>query len=101
MEENDVIEEVRGEPTSWISEMVLASKPNDPGEVRVTLDSKTINQAIRRERHSMGTIVDLAVDINGAKYKSKGGLKGGYHQIIIAQESRGITTFRSLNGLRR
>ena len=101
MEENDVIEEVKDEPTPWISEMVMVPKPNDPSAVRITLDSKPINQAIQRERHNTAMVEDLAIDLNRAKYKSKLDLKRGYHQIVIHRSSRYITTFRTPLGLRR
>jgi transposase InsO family protein len=100
MENDDLIEDAKG-PTSWVSEMVLVPKPNEPNELRVVSDSREANTAILRERHNTPTIDDLMVDLNQAKFISKLDLKGGYHQIEIDESSRYITTFRTPFGLKQ
>ena len=103
MEENDVIEYVVNEPTDWVSEPVLVPnpKPGDPDAVRVTIDGRAMNKAIKRIRHNLPTIEQLAAKVNGAKFISKLDLTGSFHQLEIAKESRYITTFRSPLGLMR
>ena len=103
MLDNDVIEPVVNEPTDWVSELVIVPnpKPEDKTSVRVTLDGKAMNAAIKRDRHNLPPLDQLAAKINGAKFISKLDLTGSFHQLVIAQESRYITTFRSPLGLMR
>ena len=76
------------------------ANPHDPSEIRVTIDSKKANKAIKRERHNTPNIENLAISINGAKVASKADLREGYHQVILHPKSRPITTFRSSLGLK-
>ena len=59
------------------------------------------NCAIKRERHPTPTVDDLIHAMNGAKVFSKLGLRSGYHQLILDEESRYITTFATHKGLYR
>jgi hypothetical protein len=49
MEADDLIEDAE-DPTSWVSEMVLVSKPNEPDELRVLSDSRDANIAIFKRK---------------------------------------------------
>ena len=49
--------------------MVLVPKPNNPSQIRCTLDSRVINKCIKREHHSMPTVEDLKAKIVGAKVR--------------------------------
>ena len=95
---DDVIEDATG-PTGWVSEMVVVPKPNN--DIRITIDSKKANKAIMRVRHNTPTVEDLGVLLNGAKFMSKLDMKGGFHQIVLDEASRSITTFRTPLSLKR
>ena len=88
MLDNDVIEPVVNEPTDWVSVLVIVPnpKPEDQTSVRVTLDGKAMNAAIKPERHNLPTLDQLAAKINGAKFISKLDLTGSFHQLMIAPE---------------
>ena len=101
MIKDDIIEPVIGEATPFISEMVLVPKPNNPLQIRCTLDSRVINKCIKREHHSMPTVEDLKAKIVGAKVMSKLDIRGGYHHLEIHKKSRYITAFRSPRGIHR
>ncbi|XP_069105895.1 uncharacterized protein [Argopecten irradians] len=96
----DIIEKVSG-PTPWVSPIVVAPKPKNPGEIRLCVDMRQANKAIQRERHITPTIDDLIVDLNGSKVFSKLDLNAGYHQLELDDDSRNITTFTPHVGLRR
>ena len=98
LEKKGIIERVNG-PTPWVSPPVITPKKN--GEVRVCVDMRMANQAIKRERHPMPTIDDLIHTLNGATVFSKLDLRAGYHQLSLAPESRYITTFTTHKGLWR
>ena len=98
LEQQNIIERVEG-PTPWISPLVVI--PKKSGEIRLCVDMRMPNKAIRRERHPSPTIDDLIHVLNGATHFSKLDLCSGYHQISLAPESRYITTFATHKGLRR
>lgn len=45
------------EPTEWVSSLVLVEKPN--GSLRVCLDPRNLNKAIRRHHHKLPTTEDI------------------------------------------
>ena len=73
----------------------------NPNEVRVCVDMRLPNQAIRRERHPSPTVHDIIHSLNGGQKFSKLDLRSGYHQLVLAPESRYITTFATHKGLKR
>ena len=95
-----IIEPCTG-PTPWVSPLVVTPKPKNPEEIRICVDMRLPNTAIIRERHPMPTADELIHKLNGAKVFSKLDLRHGYHQILLAPESRYITTFRTHKGLHR
>ena len=70
MKANNLIEEVDG-PTPWVSPIVVAPKPKSPNEVRICVDMRKPNLAIKRTRHIIPTVDDIIVDLNGSKVFSK------------------------------
>ena len=98
LEKQGIIEKVNG-PTPWVSPLVVIPKKN--GDIRLCVDMRMPNMAIRRERHPTPTIDDLIHILNGATVFSKLDLRAGYHQLSLAPESRYITTFATHKGLRR
>ena len=59
------------------------------------------NKAIRRERHPQLTLDDIQTRLNGATVFSTLDLRPGYHQLILDEDSRYITTFSTHLGLFR
>ena len=100
MKANDLIEEV-DEPTPWVSPIVVAPKPKSPNEVRICVDMREPNLAIKRTRHIIPTVDDIIVDLNGSKVFSKLDLRKGYNQLILSQSSRNITCFTTHAGIFR
>ena len=100
LEDLDIIEKVDG-PTPWVSPIVVAPKPKSPDEIRLCVDMRIPNQAIKRTRHIMPTIDDILMQLNNATVFSKLDLNAGYHQLELDEESRNITTFTTHVGLRR
>ena len=88
--ELDIIEGVPEGPTGWISPLVVV--PKSDGDVRVCVGMHRANEAIIRECHLIPTVEELLQDLNGSTFFSKIDLKWGFHQILLSQESRHITT---------
>ena len=100
LEELDVIERVEG-PTPWVSPLVVAGKPKNPDEIRLCVNMKNPNKAIKRTRHPIPTLNEIKQQVSGSTVFSKLDLRSGYHQLELAKESRYITTFSTHVGLRR
>ena len=94
----DIIEPVEG-PTPWVNPVVVVPKPG--GDIRLCIDMRRANEAIRRARHPIPTVDEITQSISGSKIFSKLDLKWGYHQLELSPESREITTFATHCGLFR
>ena len=88
--ELDIIEKV-GEPSSWVSPVVVVPKPS--GDIRLCVDMRQAHMAVKRERFPIPTIDEVLQDLNQNKFFSKLDLTSAYHQIELSPESRDITTF--------
>ncbi|CAB4006435.1 Retrovirus-related Pol poly from transposon [Paramuricea clavata] len=70
LEQQDIIERVPdNQPTPWISAIVVVPKKNVG--VRICVDIREANAAIKRVRHPIPTVEDVSFELNGAKYFSK------------------------------
>ena len=100
LEKQDIIERVpESQPTPWVSPIVAV--PKKDGGVRICVDMRCANEAIKRVRHPIPTVDDVSFELNGAQYFSKLDLSQAYHQLELEEESRYITTFSTHFGLYR
>ena len=98
LESLDIIEKVNT-PTSWVSPVLVVPKPN--GDIRLCVDMRQANKAIVREQHPNPTVDEILYKMNGSEVFSKLDLRLGYHQSVLEEKSRDITTFVTNNGLYR
>ena len=98
LEQEDVIERVKG-PIDWTSNLVVVPKPN--GSIRLCLDARTINTAIKRETYPIPTLESVLDDMHGAKVFTKIDLKEAYTQLMLDKESRKMTNFNTDEGVFR
>ena len=94
----DIIEPVENAPLC-VNPVVIVPKAN--GEIRLCLDMRWANEAIKRVIFPIPTVDEVLQELNGSKVFSKLDLKLGYHQIELDEESCDITTFSVHNGLYR
>lgn len=94
----DIIEPV-SIPSGWVSPIVPVLKPDN--EVRICVDMRIANKAIRRENHPLPTMDQLLPKFKKAKVFSKLDIKDAFHQVEISEDSRDITTFITGRGLYR
>ena len=100
LEKQDVIERVpEDQATPWVQPIVAV--PKKDGNVRICVDIRLPNEAIRRIRHPIPTVNDISIERNGAKYFTKLYLSQAYHQLVLNEQSRYITTFSTHMGLFR
>ena len=112
-------------PTPWVSNLVVvpkekevrkpgscktrASRPVKNGQaeqeyelaVRLTVDNRALNKAIRRTRFPGRSIDDLAYEVNGATIFSTLDFRKAFHQMELAEESRNLTAVTTHLGLFR
>ncbi|CAF1043728.1 unnamed protein product [Brachionus calyciflorus] len=96
--ENEIIEKVENEPTSWLSETVRIPK-KDSQEIRLCIDTTAVNAAILSEKYQMPNIEDIIYASNGMKFFSKIDLNSAFEQIELHPDSRYISRFRTHQGI--
>ncbi len=70
LEKSDIIERVpENQPTPWVSPIVAV--PKKDGGVRICVDMRQANDAIKRVRHLIPTVEDISLELNGAQWFSK------------------------------
>ena len=81
------------QPTEWINSMVTPTKLN--GKIRVCIDPRDLNQAIKRKHYPMKTIEDITPKMQNAKILSKLDATSGYWAIKLDEQSNRLCTFNS------
>lgn len=98
LEKQDIIERVR-DASEWVSPMIVKRKSST--EVRIIIDLREANKAIIREIHPLPTLEQMACQLRGSKVFSKFDIKQAFHQLMLREDCRYITTFISPLGLMR
>ncbi|KAK3737630.1 hypothetical protein QZH41_006455 [Actinostola sp. cb2023] len=89
MEDKGIIKK-ETDPTDWISSMVVVAKPH---KIRICLDPKDLNQALKRPKYQMPTLDELLPKLNNAKVFTTLDAKDGFYQISLDEQSSKLTTF--------
>ncbi len=95
MESKGVIERV-DKPTDWVSRMVASQKKD--GDVRICIDPQVLNQALKREVHTLPVLDDILPDLAKAKVFSKYDLRNGYWHCVLDNESSDLTCMITPHG---
>lgn len=93
--DTDIIEKVERQPTPWISAV------EEREEIRLCVVMREANKAVKRQRHTIPSIDELILDLNGPNVSSKLDLPSGYHQLELHPDSRYITAFSTHLGISR
>ena len=80
------------EPTEWASSMLVIVKPN---KVRICLDPRDLNKAIRREHYQMATVEEVSTRLSQAKKFTVVDAKDGFWQKRLDTDSSYKTTFNT------
>ncbi|XP_033095250.1 uncharacterized protein K02A2.6-like [Anneissia japonica] len=89
LEQRGIIEKVT-EPTDLLSSMVVVKKP---GKLRICLDPKPLNTAIKRANYMMPTVEDILPKLAKARIFSVLDDKDGFWQVKLTKKSSFLTTF--------
>ena len=79
------------EPTDWASHLVIAMK--ESGDLRLCLDPKQLNKALKRERYPLPRIEDVLPDLSRAKVFTKVDARNGYWHMQFDDETSKLMTF--------
>ncbi|XP_029657087.1 uncharacterized protein K02A2.6-like [Octopus sinensis] len=92
MEKKEIFTKVT-RPTDWVNSIVIKEKPN--GTLRICLDPRDLNKALKREYHPIPTLEEITPSLAGSKLFSKLDASKGYWNIKIDKESSMLTTFNT------
>ncbi len=81
------------EPSDWVSSLAYSWKAN--GKLRVCLDPKDLNKAIRRDHYRTPTVEEITHELSGSKVFTKLDGTSCYHCVVLDEESSYLTTFNS------
>lgn len=90
MQSSGIISEVT-EPTEWCAPMVPIVKKNS--SVRICVNLKHLNQAVKHERFILPTLEDIAPKLSGACVVSTLDASSGFWQIPLDSSCVKLTTF--------
>ena len=76
--------------TEWISNIVTIVKP---GKIRVCIDPRDLNKAIKRPKYQMPTLEGILPTIAKAKIFTVLDAKDGFYQVKLDEASSRLTTF--------
>ncbi len=99
--EMNILERVTDDmgPTPWVANIVPVMKGEN--EVRIVVDNRAQNKAIRRTHYPTRTIEELIYEMNGAKIFSKLDIIKAFHQFMLEDAQRYLTTITTHEGLLR
>ena len=94
MENVGIIEKVPlNEPADWVSSLVCVDKPD--GSIRVCLDPRDLNRAIKREHYRLPLVEDITSSCAGATLFSTLDAEKAFYQIQLDEESSRLLTFNT------
>ena len=94
-EKSDIITPVE-EPTDWVSSLAYSMKPN--GRLRLCLNPKDLNNAIKRDHHRTLTVEEITHQLAGSTRFTKLDGTSSYLCIVLDYESSLLTTFKHTMG---
>lgn len=81
------------EPTEWVSPLVIVEKKDN--KIRICLDPKYINEAIKREHYHLPTVENILAKVGNAKYFTLLDAKHAFYHLTLDDESSKVCTFAS------
>ena len=84
------------EPTDWVSPLTYSWKTN--GKLRVCLDPRDVNKAIKRDHYKIPTIEEITHQLAGSKKFMKVSGTSSYLCIVLDYESSLLTMFNTQQG---
>ena len=90
MQRLDIVEP-GNDPAEWVNPLIIVEKPN--GKLRICLDSKFVNQAIKCQHYKLPTAEELFSRRYYANFFTKLDASSGYWQVQVDEELSKLLTF--------
>lgn len=87
---NNIIEKVEG-ASDWVNPLVLVKKSN--GSLRICLDPKHLNKAIKREHIRFPTFEEITSKLSDSRVYSVIDASQAFYQVVLDEESSKLCTF--------
>jgi len=81
------------EPSDWISALLVVNKPQ--GGVRICIDPKPLNKALKRDHYAMPVIDDVLPQLSKTKVFSTVDAKSAFWMVVLDEASSKLTTFET------
>ena len=81
------------DPTEWVNLLDVVQKPN--GAVRLYIDPRDLNAAMKRSHYLMKTVDEIATRLQGANTFSILDAKSGFWHLKLDEESSRLCTFNT------
>ncbi|XP_046571037.1 uncharacterized protein K02A2.6-like [Haliotis rubra] len=82
-------------PTDWISALLVVVKKQGTDKIRICIDPKPLNQALKRNHYPIKTIDDILPELSNAKCFTLADAKNGFWHIQLEEKSSFLTTFET------
>ena len=89
---NGIIEPV-SEASPWVSALLVITKPN--GRLRICLDPRSLNKALKRSVYAMPTVDDILPQLAKAQVFSIVDATQGFTHVKFDKESSALITFET------
>ena len=97
LESEAIIEKVESSP--WLSNLVVVRKKS--GGIHLCVDLRQVSKAFIPQKYPLPTVEEIAAEFYGSSIFTKLGLKQGYLQVPLMEDSRNLTTFVTHDGVYR
>ena len=88
----DIIQKV-DKPTDWISSLVVTTKKS--GKIRLCIDPKPLNKALKRNHYPLPTIEDVLPQLSNARVFTVLDARNGFWHVQLDEPSSYLTTFNT------
>ena len=78
-------------PTEWVHNLVVTEKKN--GSLRLCLDPRPLNKAIKREHHAISTAGDVQAQLAGKKIFTVVDMRDAFWHVKLSEPSSYLCTF--------
>ena len=94
IQEQGIIEKVT-EPTDWVSAPTIVNKPSAKNGIRLCIDSRPLNTALKHSEYPIPTVDHLLTQISNAKVFTLVDIKSAFWHVPLDEPSSLLTTFNT------
>ena len=94
LQEQGIIEKVT-EPTDWVSVPTIVNKSSSKNGIRLRIDSRPLNTAVKHTEYPIPTVDHLRTEISNAKVFSLADIKATFWHVPLVEPSSLLTTFNT------